>query len=42
MKNKNRRLHPQELKRRSQLTADEKLAEWKKTREGKRQLAKLQ
>lgn len=34
----NKRLHPQELTRRLNLTTEEKLAEWKNTREGKRQL----
>lgn len=37
-KMKNRRLHPQELKRRLKLKPAEKFAEWSKTREGKRQL----
>lgn len=32
-----KRLHPQELKRRLKLTVAEKVAEWGKTREGKRQ-----
>ena len=33
----NKRMHPQELKRRLKLTVKEKAAEWNKTREGKRQ-----
>lgn len=33
----NKRLHPQELKRRVKLTVEQKIAEWNKTREGKRQ-----
>lgn len=38
MKKTTQRLHPQELKRRLKLTVEEKTAEWKRTREGKRQL----
>lgn len=38
MQKSSRRLHPQELKRRLKLTISEKFAEWRKTREGKRQL----
>ena len=34
---KNKRMSPQELKRRLLLTVDEKIAEWNKTREGIRQ-----
>ena len=37
MKNTNKRMSPQELKRRLVLTTDEKTKEWNKTREGKRQ-----
>lgn len=36
-KQKNRRLHPQELKRRLLMGFNEKLATWNATREGKRQ-----
>jgi hypothetical protein len=32
------RIHPQELKRRLKLTIKEKMEEWSKTKEGKRQL----
>lgn len=38
MQTTTKRLHPQELKRRLSLTIEEKMAEWKKTREGNRQL----
>lgn len=34
---KMRKMHPQERKRRNKLTTFEKLTEWNKTREGKRQ-----
>lgn len=34
---RSKKLHPQELKRRLKLTSDEKIKEWNKTREGKRQ-----
>lgn len=37
MKTTNKRLHPQELKRRLKLTIREKQVAWRKTREGKRQ-----
>jgi hypothetical protein len=38
---KMRKMHPQERARRNKLTLFEKMAEWKKTREGKRQMKKF-
>lgn len=37
MRSRNKRLHPQELKRRLKLSYKERLQEWLKTREGVRQ-----
>jgi len=38
---KMRKMHPQERARRNKLTVTEKMVEWKKTREGMRQMKKF-